>query len=235
MVRSAGLDVDVTFHSSRAVLHNVDAQSLERMVADGDRNIAELADARVDVFIYACLVALMARGPRAHEQAEAHLTEVARTAGCDAPVVSSAGALIRTIHAQGAERVAIVTPYVPALTELVIGYIEDYGIEVVDSVSLAVADNVEVGRLDPDALPGHAQGMDLRRADLLIASCCVQMPSLSVLDRIETEVGLPVISAATASTSELLGALGLPRHVAAAGSAMRPVAASGDGSPGGLA
>lgn len=230
MVRAGGFDVDVTFHSSRAVLHRVDAQSLERMVADGDRNVAELADARVDVFVYACLIALMARGARAHERAEAHLEDVAREAGCDAPVVSSAGALIRAIQAQGAERVAIVTPYMPELTRQVADYIEDYGIEVVDSISLAVADNVEVGRLDPAALPGHVRDLDLRRADLLVASCCVQMPSLSVLDRIEADVGIPVMSAATASAGEMLQALGLPQAVPGAGSTLRPVSVgSGDG------
>jgi maleate isomerase len=227
MLRAADLDVDVTFHSSRAVLQNVDTQSLARMVADGDRNVSELADARVDALVYACLVALMARGPRAHEQAEAHLAEVAAAAGCEAPVISSAGALIRTIQAQGASRVAIITPYMPELTRQVAAYIEDYDIEVVDSRSLSVPDNVEVGRLDPEGLPGHARRLDLRRADLLIASCCVQMPSLSVLDRIETEVGLPVISAATASTAELLDALGLPRHVPGAGGLLRATDAAG--------
>lgn len=225
MLRAADLGVDVTFHSSRATLHSVDAQSLERMVADGDRNVTELSDARVDVFVYACLVALMARGARAHEEAEDHLTSIAREAGCDAPVVSSAGALIRTLQEQGVERVAIITPYMPELTRKVADYIEDYGIEVVDSVSLSVPDNVEVGRLDPEGLPGWAGRLDLSRADMLIASCCVQMPSLAVLDRIEREVGLPVISAATATTAELLDALGLPREVPGAGGLLRaPVA-----------
>src|SRR4051795_8825314 len=86
MLRAADLGVDFTFHSSRAVLHNVDAESLDRMVADGDRCVSELADARVDVFVYACLVALMAAGPRAHEAAEARLAEVAARCGSDAPV-----------------------------------------------------------------------------------------------------------------------------------------------------
>src|SRR3954452_7819183 len=139
MLRAADLGTDFTFHSSRAVLHNVDAESLARMVADGDRCVAELADARVDAFVYACLVAVMASGPRAHEAAEARLREVAARHGSDAPVISSAGALIRTLQGAGYERVAIMTPYMPELTQRVAAYIEDYGIEVVDSVSLAVS------------------------------------------------------------------------------------------------
>lgn len=217
MLRAADLG-EFSFHSSRARLHNVDADSLARMVADGDRCVTELADAHVDVYVYACLVALMAAGPRAHEAAERRLEEVARERGSGAPVISSAGALIRTLQAQGVERVAIMTPYMPELTRRVAAYIEDYGIEVVDSLSLAVSNNVEVGRLDATALPGHARRLDLGRADMLIASCCVQMPSLPVLEEMEQQVGLPVISAATATTAELLDALGVDRRVPGAGS-----------------
>jgi maleate isomerase len=218
MLRRAELGVDVTFHSSRAVLHNVDERSLDNMVGEGDRCARELSDARVEVLVYACLVALMARGAGAHEKIEAHLREVAAANGSEAPVVSSAGALIRTLREGAVERVAIMTPYMPPLTKLVSDYIEGYGIEVVDSLSLSVADNVEVGRLDPANLAEHVRGLDLSRAQTLIASACVQMPSLDVLAPLEEQTGLPVISAATATAAELLDALGLPRAVPGAGS-----------------
>lgn len=217
MLRAADLG-EFTFHSSRARLHNVDADSLARMVAEGDRCVTELADAHVDVYVYGCLVALMAAGPRAHEDAERRLEDVARESGSEAPVISSAGALIRTLQAQGVGRVAIMTPYMPELTRRVAAYIENYDIEVVDSLSLAISDNIAVGRLDPVALPHHARGLDLGRADMLIASCCVQMPSLPVLEGMEQQVGLPVISAATATMAEMLDALGIERRVPGAGS-----------------
>lgn len=223
MLRAAGHEA--TFHSSRAVLHQVDEESLARMVAQGDRCVSELADARVDAYAYACLVAVMAGGPRAHEQAEARLTEVARAAGSDAPLTSSAGALIRTLHAMGAQRIAIMTPYVPELTARVARYIADYDIEVVDSIALGVADNVEVGRLDPAGLLEHARTLDLSRADALVGSCCVQMPSLPVLDQLEAEHGVPVLSAATATTAELLDGLGLARSVPGAGALLRTATA----------
>ena len=225
MIRRARLEPEVTFHASRSTLHNVDRESLRRMVGEGDRCVRELADARVDVVAYACLVALMAEGARAHERVEARLSEVAAQAGHEVPVISSAGALIRTLQAHGARRVAIMTPYVPSLTAMVARYIEAYGIEVVDSVSLSVPDNLAVGRLPVDELPAHARGLDLSRVDMLIASACVQMPSLGVLDRLEHELGVPAISAATATTAELLTALDAPARVPGAGAALRAQAA----------
>lgn len=209
----------LTFHSSRAVLHQVDPESLDRMVAASDRCAAELSDARVDVLVYACLVAVMARGAGAHEQIEQRLAGVARDSGCDAPIVSSAGALVRTLERMGARRAAIITPYAPALTELVAAYIESCGCEVASSVSLGVTDNVEVGRLDPLRLTEHARRLQLDGVDVVIASACVQMPSLAALGVLEEQLGLPVISAASATAAEIAAALGLGAGLAVPGAA----------------
>lgn len=197
-----------TYHSSRAVLHNVDAESLHTMVGEGTRCVEELADAGVDVIGYACLIALMAEGPGAHERIERDLAEVARRRDCPCPVVSSAGALVRTLHALGMRRVAILAPYVPPLTELVVDYLAGYGIVVTDSISLGVANNREVGALDPARLPELAHRLDRTSADGVVLSACVQMPSLPAVETAQHELGLPVVTAATATARELLDATG---------------------------
>ena len=198
-----------TFHSSRARLHTVDAESLTAMVADGDRCAAELADAAVDVIGYACLVAVMTQGPGAHERIEQRLTEVVRENGSAARVVSSAGALVRTLETIGLTRVALVAPYVPSLTATVIEYLAGYGVETVDWVTLGVADNGDVGRLDPLSLVEHVRGLDLSAVDGIVLSACVQMPSLPAVAAVEAEFGLPVVTAATATTREVVDALGV--------------------------
>lgn len=215
-----GADATFTVHSSRAVLHTVDPESLHRMVGEGDRCAAELADARVAAIGYACLIALMAEGPRAHERIEHQLGEVVAANGATAPVISSAGALVRTLLDLGLRRVAIVTPYVPELTELVIRYLSAYDVDVVDSVSLGVADNHAVGDLDPTDLPRHVERLDLTRADGVVLSACVQMPSLPSVQIVQDKVGLPVVTAATSTTRELLAAIGLPAAVRNAGAAL---------------
>ena len=215
--RAAQTGESFTFHSSRAVLHRVDAESLDRMVGQVDRCASELADARVDAIVYACLVALMARGPGAHDEVERRIGEVARESGADPAITSSAGALVRVLDAHGLRRVAILTPYVPKLTELVVEYLEGAGATVTDALSLGVDDNVEVGRLDPLRLPTLARGMDLGGADALIISACVQMPSLAAIPAAEERLGLPVLSAATATVHDLLVRLGRTPAVPGAG------------------
>lgn len=206
-----------TFHSARARLRNVTAAELAAMVERAAGCAAEVSDAAVDVIAYACLVAVMAQGPGAHEVQEAVMVRAAADNGHPAPVTSSAGALVRTLQALGARRVAMVAPYLPDLTKAVSDYIAGSGIAVQDVIGLGVADNLEVGRLDTRKLPELARSLDLAGVDAIVLSACVQMPSLDAVQEVEDELGLPVVTAATATAYEILGALGHAPAIAGAG------------------
>jgi maleate isomerase len=207
-----------TFHSSRMAMKRVSPEELARMDAESDRCARELSDARCDALAYACLVAIMAAGPKYHEATEQRLARTAAENGGAAPVITSAGALVEGIQALGARKVALIAPYLKPLTQLVVDYLNDYGIEVVDAISLEVVDNLEVGRLDALALPEIAARLKLAQADAVVLSACVQMPSLPAIAIAEKRFGLPVLSAATATTYQLLSRLGLEPRVPDAGS-----------------
>ena len=200
---------EFTVHSSRVRLQQVTKEELTEMVRGSDRCALELSDAGVDVIAYACLVAIMSQGPGFHVESERRLAAVAAENGSPAPIVSSAGALVRSIHALGFERIAVVAPYMKPLTKLVVDYIEHAGIEVVDAVSLEIPRNSDVGRHDPMLLPGIARRLNLANAQAVVLSACVQMPSLPAIQVAEDELGLPVLSAGVATTYEILERLGL--------------------------
>jgi maleate isomerase len=210
-------DERFTFHSSRMRMQHVTPEELARMNAQTGRATLELADARPDVVASACLVAIMAQGSGYHCHAEAQITGVLDDEGLDAPVVTSAGALLRSLDALGAARVALVTPYMKPLTKLVAQYVEDAGIEVVDALSLEVSDNLAVARLDPGALEQHWRKVNTAGADALVLSACVQMPSLPAIAPVEAQAGIPVLSAATATVFTILTELGLDTRVPSAG------------------
>ena len=205
------------FHAARARMQHVTPEQLVAMNAQAKRAAAELADARPDVVATACLVAIMAQGPGYHCTAEDDITTALRAEGSQAPVVSSAGALLSGISALGVSRVAIITPYMEPLTQAVVDYLTDAGVEVVDSLSLEVPDNLAVARLDPADLREHHRKLDLSRAEALVLSACVQMPSLPAIAPVQDEIGSPVLSAATATTHRILTALGLEPRVPGAG------------------
>jgi maleate isomerase len=210
-------DEQFVFHSARARMQQVTPDQLQAMNAQAERAARELADARPHVVATACLVAIMAQGPGYHCTAEDTLTTALRAEGCPAPVISSAGALLSGLTALDARKIAIITPYLKPLTQQVADYLEHAGIEVVDALSLEVPDNLAVAHLDPTDLRQHYKKLNLAAADALVLSACVQMPSLPAIPPVEHDTGLPVLSAATATTHRILTELGLEPHVPNAG------------------
>jgi maleate isomerase len=206
-----------TFHSARMRMTEVTAESLAAMDAESDRCAVELSDARVDVLGYACLVAIMSAGLGYHRVAEERLAAQAARNGGPAPVVTSAGALINGLHLLGARRAVLIAPYLPALTRVVVDYLEAEGVQVLDHVALGVRDNLAVAALDQRDLVGIARGLDRPDADVVVLSACVQMPSLDVLQEVEDALGKPVISAAVCTAHQMMRALGLAAEAPNAG------------------
>jgi maleate isomerase len=132
-------------------------------------------------------------------------------------VISSAGALVEGLATLGAKKVAIITPYMKPLTQMVVDYIQSEGIEVVDSIALEIPDNLEVGRQDPLNLLEIVKRLKWVDADAVVLSACVQMPSLAAIQQVEDSIRLPVVSAATCTTFQMLKALGLASIVPNAG------------------
>ncbi|MEV7600810.1 Asp/Glu racemase [Kitasatospora sp. NPDC089797] len=206
-----------TFHSSRMRMTRVTPEQLRAMDGESDRCAAELSDARVDVIGYACLVAVMATGPGYHREAEQRLHRRTVENGAPAPVVTSAGALVAGLHTLGAQRVAMVTPYLRPLARTVVDYLGQEGIEVLDHAALEIADNLDVAAHDPARLPAIAKALSYSGADAVVLSACVQLPSLSAVEEAEQQLGKPVVSAAICTTHQLLRALGLPAVAPGAG------------------
>jgi maleate isomerase len=203
-------------HSARLRLRQVTPEALAAMNEQAGDAADALADAECDALMYACLVALMAGGRSRIEATERSLATRAPA------VVSSAGALAATLQSIGAERIALIAPYVQSLTARVSLTLRQYGIDVVQSHSLEIFDNLAVGRLDPAPLPAIAARFDLAQCDALVISACVQMPSLAAIEVAEQRFGLPVISAATASVYQLLKRLGVEPQIEGAGSLLQP-------------
>jgi len=198
-------------------MQKVTADELARMNQGATQCALELSDARVDVIASACLVAIMSMGHGYHQTSASELSRAVATSGVDIPIVTSAGALISGLKFLGAKSIAMIMPYMTPLADMVVSYVENEGIRVADSLALEIADNVEVGRRDPQLLLKDLERVDTSGVDAVVLSACVQMQSLSAIDAAEHRLGIPVISAATATTRSLLEALNIEPKIPRAG------------------
>ncbi len=218
--REAAFPERFTFHSSRMRMMHVVKEELAAMDAQSLRCAAELADARVDVIGYACLVAIMAMGLGYHRTSEGNLAAIAAQEGGPAPVVTSAGALVKTLDELGYRRIAVLAPYMKPLTCTVTDYIAAEGFTVQSVHSLEISDNLAVGRRDPFAAIEAADALDLAGADALVLSACVQMPAAAAIEAAQQRFGLPVVTASSCTVRQMLKALGLPPIVPGYGAAL---------------
>jgi maleate isomerase len=202
-----------TFHSSRMRMKKVTQEELVAMDANSLKCAIELSDARVDIMGYACLVAIMSMGRGYHCVSEVNLHEETVKNEAPAPVVTSAGALVKGLQALGAKKLALIMPYMKPLAEKVVDYLEHQGFEILDYIALEIPDNLEVAAQNPLNLLEVAKRLNLTGVDVLVASACVQMPSLQAIDLLETQTGIPVTSAAVCTTWEMLRKLNLNTRI----------------------
>jgi maleate isomerase len=165
------------------------------------------------VIAYGSVAGVVAGGQRYHLGAEKRLEQVARESGHAAKVVTSAGALVRGIQALRLRKVSILTPWSRRTTRLV-GYLEDWGIEVEDVISLELPVGAP-GALDPASLVDHARR--LRPSDGIVLSPFVEMPSLAAIPRVESALARPALSATVATLFDVLKHRGEPTYLPAAG------------------
>jgi len=214
-------DASFSFHSSRMRMAKVSPAGLAAMNAQRERCIIELADASPSLILYACLAAIMVGGPDEHRRIEGLVAEQLAVGGSRAKVRSSAGALVEGLHALGAHRIAMVMPYVLPLAGKVVGYMSAEGVQVVDWRALEVDDNREVGCIPGERVMAAVRSLDLDTVDAVVISACVQMPSLALVELAEQELGVPVLSAATAGAYSVLKASDLPLAISGAGALLR--------------
>jgi len=107
------------------------------------------------------------------------------------------------------------------LSKMVVDYIESEGVEVKDYLALEIPNNLDVAAQDPMAPAELWKKLDTKGVDAIVASACVQMPSLPAIEAIEAQTGIPTLSASVATTWSILQALGLKAIAPAGGTLLK--------------
>jgi maleate cis-trans isomerase len=139
------------------------------------------------------------------QQAEAALVaELEATSG--ARFVTAFGGVVEALRCLGVRRIAYATPYDEALTERGRGHLTAHGFEVVGMARLEGVRNI----YEETPARAYAVGRQADRADAeAVFLSGTGMPTLSILQALEDDLGKPVISAASAMMWAALRAAGV--------------------------
>ena len=201
MVAPAGVSV----HAARMPLEDVTADDLDAM-ADRATDCAELlGHADVDVVAYGCTTGSLLHGHGFDAELE---TEIEAAAGC--PAVATALSVERALDALDCRRVALATPYVRDLTRREVEYLEANGREVVAVDGRGVEANTAIGALTSRDAYRQVTGLlaDADDPDGVFVSC-TNYPSLSAVETLEADQGLPMITSNAATVWDALRTVGV--------------------------
>lgn len=174
----------------------------------GESDLSEplslLMGVRPEVVLYGCTSATLTHGLAFDTALTARIH-----AQSGAQTVTAAGAVVAALAHLDVSRIGFASPYVPAINDLAIRFLEGAGVSTVARADIAgTLDNAGQGALTPDDVFELGMRADHPEADAILLSC-TDMRAVETLDRLEKAVGKPVVSSNQALMFATLRALGI--------------------------
>lgn len=205
----------VTFHTARMVLHDTATPEGEAaLLTDLGTAIGDLTPANVDVVAYACTAGSMTVPPATLPNRIATVAE--------RPAATTAAAIVAALTALGVARVAVATPYDDRLNDHERAFLHACGFTVTGIAGLGhgAGGRHEYRRIAETPLrdvEAHARSVFAAApADALLLSC-TDFPTLPLIDRLEADLGVPVLSSNTATLWRALRLAGIEDAVPGGG------------------
>jgi len=197
----------VTIHTTRMALH-LDTQSEEgqrALHADLDRAVGDLATAGLDAIAYGCTAGSMTNPPTALIDHMRRTTAIA--------CVTTAAAIIDALRLLGVFRTCLATPYHDALTRHEAAFLNANGVETVHAAGLGVGaggpqEFTAIARTPQDEIYALACATDRPEAQALVIAC-TDFPAMELIERLEEELGKPVVTSNQATFRAALRAAGV--------------------------
>ena len=181
-------DKDIDFFVNRIECYNpLSKENLIKMsekVTDVTKNI--LPDENIDCVVYGCTSGTIAVG---HDTIERKVKE----AKPEAKITTPSTAAIKALKKFKIKKIAIFTPYSKKLNDEVIDYFSSQGFDIVANTYLDIAADYDIGKVDQNFLFKTLSQIEIKNADALFISCTA-LPVLNIIERLEKELGKPVIT-----------------------------------------
>ncbi len=196
-----------TVHTARMRLQKITVNALEGMEKQLLEGARHLSDAEVNVIGYGCTSGSLFKGKGHDREIEEKIS-----AATGIPAVATARAVIEAMEFLNMNRVCVATPYTEEINKLENTFLEQNKIEVVKIMGLGIEQNLEVGSQDPDTAYELAKEVCVPEAHGIFISC-TNFRTIEVIDRLEKELGLPVISSNTATFLAMMKKTGFKREL----------------------
>ena len=183
----AALPADVTLHTGRVAYRDITPEEQMRCVLELESESRKLADAEVDVLVFAATAPTLAKGKGYDRELIKRMEDAAGR-----PATTAATAFVDALHLLGASKIAIGAPWSKTMDKPMVAFMQAHDFTVVHSEVVGIVASIELGRIGPENAYELGLRADRPEADAII------MPGgnwrcMSIIDRLEQKVGKPVI------------------------------------------
>jgi maleate isomerase len=158
---------------------------------------------RPEVTMFACTSGSFGKGLANERRIRATMER----AGAEKALTTS-GSVLDALHALGARRVAVATPYSRATTALLGDFLTEAGFEVLSLVNRQPRTPAGLSDMTIEELSEAARAADRPDADVVFVSCAA-LATYDLIGRLERSLQKPVISSSQATVWAALGAAGV--------------------------
>jgi maleate isomerase len=209
----------VTLHVARLFLARITPDSILDMVQDLETQSRNLASAGVDVIVLGATAPSFIKGLGYDREI---VKRIEAATGKRATTTSTA--LIEALQTLGVSRVVLGSAFDDSINTIARKFLEANGVEVLAAHGLGYVDNLAVGRLDVSTACDLARKIDRPDAEAIVLAC-TNWKTMDAIERLERELGKPVVSTVQVSVWAALRAIGRIEGVPGFGQLLRDLSA----------
>jgi maleate isomerase len=185
---SAVLPPGVSLHTARVSYRDITPEEQMRCVLELETESRKLADAEVDVIVFAATSPTVAKGKGYDRELIRRMEDASGR-----PATTAATAFVDALNRLGVTRIAIGAPWSKAMDQPMVAFMQANGFAVMHSEVMGLVASIELGRIGPESACELARRTDRPEAEAIV------MPggnwgSMSVVERLENELGKPVLA-----------------------------------------
>lgn len=143
------------------------------------------------------------------------LIQIMKERNGNLPTTTTTTSVIDALHAMGVTKVSMAMPYLEKVARTAVKFVEDSGFRVVDAKWLN-KNSLEIPRLSNEIQYQLAREVDRPDSDALFMPC-VDLHTLDLIDKLETDLQKPVITSNQATMWNMLRLAGVRDRIAGFG------------------
>jgi maleate isomerase len=192
---------DVSIYATRLLLRRGLGKDLVNMANDTENACRMLDSAEVDAILYACTTGSLIGGKKWEKKLEQRMKM-----SSSAPVITTAAAVLDALTTLKLRKISVGTPYAKELNDAELRFLVENGFEVTKIRGLGYTKGAPLHAESPETTVKLARAVDSPDAEGIFLSC-TDLKTMTVIQRIEKELGKPVVTSNAASLWRSLKAM----------------------------